>query len=88
MITTANEDAILEGLDSKNLQFNYDGNGKAKRTKKNQTEGQKIDKRVFVTYKYSQLGRGELKEAVLISDLPSYIRYNRESKEFALEDKN
>jgi hypothetical protein len=87
MITTANEDAILEGLDSKNLQFKYYGNGKATRTKKNQTEGQKIDKRVFVTYKYSQLGRGELKEAVLISDLPSFIKYKRETKEFELEEK-
>jgi hypothetical protein len=87
MITIEDEDTILSGLHSKNLYFNDIGNGKAKRTKKNQNEKQEIDKKVFVTYKYSQLGRGELKEAVLISDLPSYIRYNRESKEFALEDK-
>ena len=28
------------------------------------------------------MGRGELNEGVLISDQPSFIRYNRESKEF------
>ena len=69
--------------------LNNNGNGKATTTKKNQTEGQKIDKkkRVFVTYKYSQMGRGELKEAVLISDQPSFIKYNRETKEFELEEK-
>ena len=33
------------------------------------------------------MGRGELNEGVLISDQPSFIRYNRESKEFELEEK-
>ena len=77
------EDNILSGLNSKNSHYNDDnGNGKSTTTKKNQKE-----KRVFVTYKYSQLGRGELKEAVLISDLPSFIKYRRETKEFELEEK-
>ena len=88
MITAEDDDdTILSGLHSKNLHFNDAGNGKATRTKKNQTEGQKIDKKVFVIYKYSQMGRGELNEGVLISDQPSFIRYNRESKEFEKEEK-
>jgi hypothetical protein len=82
------EDNILSGLNSKNSHYNDDnGNGKSAKTKKNQAEGQKIDKKVFVTHKYSQLGRGELKEAVLNSDLLSFIKYHIETKEFGLEEK-
>jgi hypothetical protein len=91
MITAEDDDdTILSGLHSKNLPFNDAGNGKATRTKKNQSEGQEIDKkhkREFVIYKYSQMGRGELNEAVLISDHPRFIKYNRESKEFESEEK-
>src|SRR5215212_4151817 len=89
MITIEDEDSILSGLHSKNLYFTDNGNGKSSTTKKNQNEKQEIDKkpkRVFVTYKYSQLGRGELKESGLIGDLRSFIQYNRESKEFESEE--
>ena len=78
------EDTILSGLHSKNLYFNDNSNGKSSTTKKNQKEKQEIDKkpkREFVIYKYSQMGRGELNEGVLISDQPIFIRYNRQSKE-------
>jgi hypothetical protein len=77
------EDNILSGLNSKNSHYKDDnGNGKSTKTKKNQKE-----KREFVIYKFSQMGRGELNEAVLISDQPSFIKYNRESKEFEKEVK-
>ena len=90
MITTENEDTILSGLNSKNLYFNDNYNDKATRTKKNQNEKQENDKkpkREFVLYKYSQMGRGELNEAILISDQSRFIKYNRKSKEFELEEK-
>ena len=84
------EDTILSGLHSKNSYFNDNGNGKSSTTKKNQKEKQEIDKkskREFVIYKYSQMGKGELNEGVLIGDQPSFIIYNRESKEFESKDK-
>ena len=90
MITIENEDTILSGVHSKNLYFNDNGNGKSSTTKKNQKEKQEIDKkykREFVIYKYSQMGRGGLNEGVLISDQPSFISYNRESKEFESQEK-
>ena len=90
MIAIEDEDTILSGLHSKNLYFNNNGNCKSSTTKKNQKEKQEIDKkpkREFVIYKYSQMGRGELNEGVLISDQPSFIRYNRESKEFESKEK-
>ena len=81
--TEDNEDNILSGLNSKNSHYNDDnGNGKSTNTKKNQKE-----KREFVIYKFSQMGIGELNEAALISDQPIFIKYNRESKEFELEEK-
>ncbi len=79
MITTEDEDTILEGLNSKNIYNNDNGNGKAKRTKNNQNEKQKIEeksRREFVTYKYSKLGKGELHEAILINGSPFFIKYN------------
>ena len=38
----------------------------------------KKQKKEFVTYKYSQMGKGELHEAVLSNgDLPFFIKYNQ-----------
>ena len=90
MITIEDEDTVLSGLHSKNLYFSDNGNGKSSTTKKNQNEKQEIDKKPkkeFVIYKHSQMGKGELNEAALISDQPSFIKYNRKSKEFELEEK-
>jgi hypothetical protein len=33
-------------------------------------------KREFVTYKYSQMGKGELHEAVIVNGLPFFLKYN------------
>lgn len=84
--TEDDEDTLLSGVHSKNLYFNDNGNGKSSTTKEKQ-EIDKKPKREFVIYKFSQMGRGELNEGVLISDQPSFIRYNRESKEFEKEEK-
>ncbi len=44
-------------------------------------------KREFVTFKYSQMGKGELHEAVIVNGLPFFVKYNHESKEFELKEK-
>ena len=81
--TEDDEDTILSGLNSKNSHYNDDnGNGKSTKTKKNEKE-----KRESVIYKYSNMGKGELNEAALISDQPIFIKYNRKSKEFEIEEK-
>ena len=79
MITTEDEDIVLEGLDSKNLYSNDNGNGKAKITKNKRNKKQEIEeksRRKFVTYKYSESGKGELHEAILINGSPFFIKYN------------
>ena len=84
------ENTILSGLHLKNLYFNDNGNGKSSTTKKNQKEKQEIDKkpkREFVTFKYSQMGKGELHEAVIVNGLSFFVKYNHESKEFELKEK-
>jgi hypothetical protein len=52
--------------------------------KKENNESKK-EKKEIVTFKYSQMGRGELHEAVLIAgDLPFFTKYDHGKKEFEL----
>lgn len=45
-------------------------------------------KREITTFKYSQLGKGDLYEAVFINDgLPVFIKYNKETNSFESRDK-
>ncbi|MGE5634190.1 MAG: hypothetical protein ACM3VV_03080 [Deltaproteobacteria bacterium] len=41
----------------------------------------KKSKREFVTYKYSQMGKGELYESILINGLPFFIKYSNITKQ-------
>jgi hypothetical protein len=86
-------DDILEELDITNNNFKSNDNGKSKKKQsivdseiivKEPTEK---PKREFVTYKYSQLGKGSLHEAVIINGLPLFIKYNQNSKEIELIEK-
>ena len=42
----------------------------------------------FVTYKYSQMGKGELHEAIIVNGLPFFLKYNHNSNTFELVEKN
>ena len=48
------------------------------------TKEEEKQKREFVTYKYSQMGKGPLHEAVIVNGLPFFIKYDHESKQFEL----
>lgn len=86
---------ILEGIGSKEFNNYNQYNGKKNNAKKqvivreileNHTQNGK-KKREFVSFKYSQFGKDELHEAVLINGLPFFIKYNDISNEFELVDK-
>src|SRR5687768_14855633 len=84
---------LLEGYGSHNIY-----NGKKKRKNQNETEEKEIykqelkvekkeekqSKREFVTYKYSEIGKGELHEAIISNGLPFFLKYNHDSKKFEL----
>ena len=50
----------------------------------NKQQGKETPKREFITYKYSQMGKGPLHEALIVNGLPFFIKYNHVSKEFEL----
>ena len=52
--------------------------------KKEKDAKNKKEKSKFVTFKYSQMGKRELHEAILSDDLPFFTKYDHESKEFKL----
>lgn len=71
--------------------FNGNGKGSTKliSTKEDQEKETKREnlKREFVTYKYSQMGKGELHEAALVNNLPSFIKYNNTTEKIELVEK-
>jgi hypothetical protein len=50
-------------------------------------ENKEKRKREFTTYKYSQMGKGDLYEAVLINDFPQFITYNFITNKIEVVDK-
>ncbi len=59
-------------------------NGYKKEKEKEKDTENKKEKREVVTFKYSQMGKGELYEAILSHDLPFFAKYDHQSKEFIL----
>jgi hypothetical protein len=88
------DEDILEGFGSKEVGNYRMRNEKSNNnefydneTKESQTNEQNKKKREFVTYKYSKMGKEDLHEAVLVNDLPFFIKYNPHSKEIKLLEK-
>jgi hypothetical protein len=70
------------------------GNDKSKKNKNDDKEQPKQDKetkkekkREFKTYKYSENGKGDLNEAVLINGFPFFIKYNYVTNKVEIIDK-
>lgn len=60
------------------------GNGKAKKGRENRKNDEKNDtvsnptKRSCTTYKYSNKGKGDLHEAIILAGLPTFLKYENE----------
>ena len=71
--------------------FNGKGKGSTKSTSKEDQEKEdkhkKNQKLEFVIYKYSQMGKGELHEAGIVTDLPFFIKYNHTKNTIELIEK-
>jgi hypothetical protein len=67
----------------------FNGNGKGTKliSKKEKENKQENSKQEIVTYKYSQMGKGELHEAVIINGLPFFIKYNNITGKIELVEK-
>jgi hypothetical protein len=69
-----NHELIL-GITYDNYDDNYNNNLEGK------------TKREFVVYKYSQMGKGPLHEAVIVDGLPWFVKYNHDLNTFELVEK-
>ena len=61
-----------------------------KRKKQSSQSGQKKEgkeKREFVTYKYTQNGKEDLHEAIIINGIPFFVKYNHETNNIELVEK-
>jgi hypothetical protein len=69
--------------------YNGSGNGKGKSNKeKEEKDKNEKPKREITTFKYSQLGQGDLHESTFIKNgLPIFIKYNEEINSFESYDK-
>jgi len=68
-----NYDEILE---ANNIEDDYNSSSKEEDDSKQDRE--------FVTFKYSQNGKGDLHEAVLVNGLPFFVKYNYDSRQLEL----
>jgi hypothetical protein len=64
---------------------NRDGN--KTRGKGSLLEGKDRERKSFLTYKYSAMGKDSLNEAVILDSLPKFIRYDEENEQFKPIDK-
>ena len=88
----SHEEDILEGVGSKDVRNYKTLNGKSNTNEnfsyneiKDSQNSDKNEKKIgFVTYKYSQMGKGELYEAAIVNDIPFFIMYNNITNEVEL----
>jgi hypothetical protein len=66
------------------LNDNHDEILETNHNNKNSIEEEEESKKKFVTYKYSQMGKALLHEAVIVDGLPFFIRYNNEINKIEL----
>ncbi len=88
------DEDLLEGVGSNDIDNYRTHNGKSNKKisydneiKESHNKEQNEKKREFVTYKYSKMGKEDLREAILINDLPFFVKYNHVSKEIILLEK-
>jgi hypothetical protein len=62
-------------------------NGKADTNTDSSNSGseKRGDKHVFVAFKYSQNGRGQLNESIILDGLPYFVRYDKASNQFLID---
>ena len=71
-----NHEEILTAAAFSNTTNNYDSDSNSNGDIGSSSDDKDKPKREFVTYKYSQMGKGSLHEAVIVNGLPFFIRYN------------
>ena len=59
-------------------------NGNGKGIREEEKEDKKTKKKEIIVFKYSQLGRGPLHEAVIVNGLPFFLKYDHDTQTFEL----
>jgi hypothetical protein len=85
-ITEMAEENGIHHIELKRLLKNHLNDNHDEILEANNNEDSK-QKPEFVTFKYSQMGKGDLHEAVLVNGLPFFTKYNCDSRQLELVEK-